>query len=567
MKRIVRSRVCRVVLLAAAVGLATAPLARAAAPLAGVSVSPGGLEWQAAGDFEKLSLTISGPGGTILTREFRAGVSAVFEPFGNDGKSLADGAYVYELKATPRIDAETRRALDAARKAGDDNAIAALQRSGKLPSGPLVQSGTFAVKDGSIVANDLKEPRAAAKRAAAKGLGVITGKDLVTADDSIVQGSLCVGLDCVNNESFGFDTIRLKENNTRVKFEDTSVGAFPANDWQLTANDSASGGANKFSIEDVTGSKVPFTITAGAATDSIFLDSTGRLGLRTATPVLDIHISTSNTPAMRMEQTSAGGFTAQTWDIAGNEANFFIRDVTGGSRLPFRIRPGAPTSAIDISASGNVGMGTAAPSNSLHVTRSDGTTKVLVKETSATTTPREMMEVNNNGGAIIIYKDTSLTPRWSTGTSGNSFVWDNQAHTGVEFSLDQNGNAVFLGTVTPSSSRTVKEGFNSVEPREVLRKVAAMPITTWSYKHDPSVRHIGPMAEDFFSAFAVGADAKGISVTDSAGVTLAAIQGLNEVVQEKDQQIAELRQANAELKSRLDVIEAMVKSLAAEPRR
>ena len=62
---------------------------------------------------------------------------------------------------------------------------------------------------------------------------------------------------------------------------------------------------------------------------------------------------------MRLEQNNSGGFTAQTWDVAGNEANFFVRDVTGGSRLPFRIRPGAPTSSIDINASGNVGIGTA----------------------------------------------------------------------------------------------------------------------------------------------------------------------------------------------------------------
>src|SRR6185369_3843988 len=61
------------------------------------------------------------------------------------------------------------------------------------------------------------------------------------------------------------------------------------------------------------------------------------------------------------------GFTAQTWDIAGNEANFFVRDVTGGSRLPFRIRPGAPTSSIDIDASGEVGIGTASPRFRTHI--------------------------------------------------------------------------------------------------------------------------------------------------------------------------------------------------------
>jgi len=78
-------------------------------------------------------------------------------------------------------------------------------------------------------------------------------------------------------------------------------------------------------------------------------------------------MNTSDTPAIRFEQNSSGGFTAQTWDIGANEANFFVRDTTGGSRLPFRIRPGAPTSSIDISANGNVGIGTASPTSRLTV--------------------------------------------------------------------------------------------------------------------------------------------------------------------------------------------------------
>jgi hypothetical protein len=209
-------------------------------------------------------------------------------------------------------------------------------------------------------------------------------EDQVIPDDLIVQGSLCTGFDCVNNESFGFDTIRLKENNLRIKFEDTSVGSFPTTDWQITANDSASGGASKFSIEDITGAKVPFTVTAGASTNSIFVDSTGRVGFRTSTPVLDLHVKTSNTPAMRLEQDSSGGFTAQTWDVAGNEANFFVRDVTGGSRLPFRIRPGAPTSSIDIASDGDVGIGTASPGQKLHILLSqDANTIATIENTNA----------------------------------------------------------------------------------------------------------------------------------------------------------------------------------------
>ena len=64
-------------------------------------------------------------------------------------------------------------------------------------------------------------------------------------------------------------------------------------------------------------------------------------------------IKGTNTPGIRLFQTG-GSFGTQTWDVAGNEANFFVRDTTNGSKLPFRIRPGAPTSSIDIGADGNV---------------------------------------------------------------------------------------------------------------------------------------------------------------------------------------------------------------------
>lgn len=178
--------------------------------------------------------------------------------------------------------------------------------------------------------------------------------DQVFADDIIVQGSGCFGLDCVNNESFGFDTIILKENNLRIGFNDTSVGDFPSNEWQIEANQSASGGKSSFSILDITGTKTPFMIEAGARTNALYVASSGRIGVGTSSPVLDVNIKTGNTPAVRLEQDASSGFTAQTWDMAGNEANFFIRDVTGGSRLPFRIRPGAPTSSIDIQADGTI---------------------------------------------------------------------------------------------------------------------------------------------------------------------------------------------------------------------
>src|SRR5713101_55821 len=357
--------------------------------------------------YSNATLTISGPDGTVYRPEFAGGTAPSWSLFDKTGATLDNDQYTYELRFTT---VQMRDLKERLATAPDDGVMDENGRTnrGRLSVQSAVQSGSFAVQNGTLYVGNETEPSSrptfspksfdknpqqrapgvrsgnTLNRLRNHGLSLFSMPDQVIADDLIVQGSACVGLDCVNNESFGFDTIRLKENNTRIKFDDTSTAAgFPANDWQLTANDSASGGSNKFSIEDITGAKVPFTITAGAATNSIFVDSTGRLGLRTSTPVLDVHINTSNTPAHRLEQNSSGGFTAQTWDIAGNEANFFVRDVTGGSRLPFRIRPGAPTSSIDISASGNVGIGTASPSEKLNVVGSSVADGVRITGTTA----------------------------------------------------------------------------------------------------------------------------------------------------------------------------------------
>lgn len=112
-----------------------------------------------------------------------------------------------------------------------------------------------------------------------------------------------------------------------------------------------------------------------------------------------------------------------------------------------------------------------------------------------------------------------------------------------------NGNGALLtagGTWTNASSRTLKEGFVPVNPMEVLNKVTALPISTWTYIASTEGKHIGPMAEDFKDAFGMAGDGKSIGTVDADGVALAAIQGLNQ----------KLEAENAALKARLDAIEA-----------
>jgi hypothetical protein len=86
-----------------------------------------------------------------------------------------------------------------------------------------------------------------------------------------------------------------------------------------------------------------------------------------------------------------------------------------------------------------------------------------------------------------------------------------------------------------SSDRNLKENFQTLDLRDVLRRVVAMPVTSWTFIGHPDRRHIGPVAQDFHATFGLGDanDETHIEIGDSQGVALAAIQGLNAKVDEQ----------------------------------
>ncbi|HEX5217963.1 MAG TPA: tail fiber domain-containing protein [Verrucomicrobiae bacterium] len=113
------------------------------------------------------------------------------------------------------------------------------------------------------------------------------------------------------------------------------------------------------------------------------------------------------------------------------------------------------------------------------------------------------------------------------------------------------------GSWTSMSDRNSKENFDAIDATAVLEKVVALPVQTWNYKsQDANIRHIGPTAQDFKSAFGVGENDTGISNVDADGVALAAIQGLN-------QKLEAARAENAKLTTRLEQLEALVRRLSA----
>jgi hypothetical protein len=128
------------------------------------------------------------------------------------------------------------------------------------------------------------------------------------------------------------------------------------------------------------------------------------------------------------------------------------------------------------------------------------------------------------------------------------------------------GNLNVTGTITPPSDRNVKAGFEAVDPRVILGKVASLPITRWHYTNDVSTPHLGPIAQDFYAAFGVGSDDKHIATVDADGVALAAIQGLNEKVETRsrksEDRIQKLEAENLELRRELEALNRAIGSLA-----
>jgi hypothetical protein len=118
--------------------------------------------------------------------------------------------------------------------------------------------------------------------------------------------------------------------------------------------------------------------------------------------------------------------------------------------------------------------------------------------------------------------------------------------------INNNGTITASG-VTVGSDRNSKENFRPLDPQTILAKVASLPVTEWNYKTDGrAVQHIGPMAQDFHDSFGLdGRDDRHISMVDEGGVALAAIQGLNRKVEEKDAEIQDL-------KARLEKLERLM---------
>jgi hypothetical protein len=534
--------------------------------VARVNVGPTSVTWSPAIDYERLVLTIVGPEGFENRQELEAGQSPSLSLFKSSGQRLADGIYSYELRLLPRTVADV----------------------GILP-GKTVQRGGLWIRDGVFVTAPLgKSSINSSASSTPPKIRNIRAKDSVVSDDLVVQGTACIGPDCVNGDPDTTNTLKLKSFEPRILFDDPYV-FFPSANWALQAN---AGGSADFVLQSILGGTTPFLTFQGAPSYTLVLSRGGgfdaqepRVGIGTAGPLKNLHVTSSATPTIRLEQPVSPG-PARVWDVGANNTQFFISDITASSSVPFRIMASAPSDSLVVASDGRVGMGTASPTEKLHVfenanantlitvenpntglsaagalrAKSDSATVNFQAHGSGRTLSRfgqplaswaELLEVTGNGLIVGTLADkplilgTNSVNRLHITASGN--VGIGTASPTHPLEMASGANVTTGGVWTNASSRELKRDIHSLGTEEALSALAGLEPVRFRYKADPDDEWLGFIAEEVPDLVAT-ADRKTLSPMDLTAV-------LTKVVQEQQKAIVDLRATVASLSEKLTEME------------
>jgi len=334
------------------------------------------------------------------------------------------------------------------------------------------------------------------------------------------------------------------------------------------------------SLNNLNSFMVNATGDIGMADNSLFINkSSNFLGIGTSTPAANLHII-DGSPSIRFDN------GMQYFSIhANDDLTMYHND--GVNSIPFmNVENGTAQHGWVSFGRGQGGF----PQAPLEVFRTDGAASLIVQEASATTAPRILQRLKNNGSVALYLENTSAAGgTWSFTLNNNNFVINNVAGnglkiiaaadnsyriknkaTGVEtMKITANGNMAIAGLLFTGSSRSIKDNINTVEYSNILSKLDELPLSYWNYKtSNADDKHIGPMAEEFYDVFGFGESNKHIAPGDLAGIALAAAKALNEKSAIKDDQISklskeneQLSKTNDELKLRMQALEGKVNAL------
>lgn len=259
----------------------------------------------------------------------------------------------------------------------------------------------------------------------------------------------------------------------------------------------------------------------------------------------------------------AGGINGTQWDAAniGDYSVAIGQDVraSASNAVAFGLRSTAAQQSSFAAGEDNTASGAASVALGYHAHTNARQGSFVFSDRSSVDTLRAGVNHSANwrvSGGFRVFTSSNL----STGVtiqSGASV--SNWGQSNAVISTSTGAYLSTSGVWTNTSDVNRKHLFESVAGEDVLIRLRSLPITSWSYRtDDDGIRHLGPTAQDFRAAFGLGADEVTIGTVDADGVALAAAQALDARTLEQQRRIEALQAENADLRARLERLEALV---------
>lgn len=341
-----RGIVVRSAVLVLAVTLAAVAGNAQPTPVALEVITPGGLTLEPQVEWERARLVVGGPEDYRIEQTFTSPEEILFHALDASGNPLADGFYRYELRLVRAKAAMARTSLHSGRFRLVGGALQAVLLEGD-------ESHDVSTRTDPEVDED--------------------GVEDYFPDDVGSGDEICVG--CTSgfepgSSSFGSEKLMIIDTTPGMAFlRSESATDLEAWGWEL----GVAPVIGLFYISDLNSAgqstKTPFVIEDDTPSDTLYLATTGRVGIGTGIPAATLHVMGG---PLRVERT--GSVTAsqqfktssQTWQFQNNgtTGTFSIRDLTN-TNSPVRIFPGGLGSTLVV-RNGRLGLRNTIPQHPIH---------------------------------------------------------------------------------------------------------------------------------------------------------------------------------------------------------